>query len=518
MRTFSTEGPCDPARHHHLPAAPRLAEVLGLVDEGAYLLVRAPRRTGKTTSLRALAAELLRSGRYAALVVSAEVGEPLGDDVACAEEALLASLRLSAEHDLPPELRPPPLPASADGTRIWAPLSAWARVCPRPIVLFFDGTDTLHGAALRTVLRQLEIGFPRRPAAFPWSVVLSGTLDLRLEPFAAADDAPVRPGLTGPFETALSPESLRSFTGDEIRALYAQHTHETGQTFDEAAIRAAREATAGHPFLVQALGRELVTTVPRAEPIRETHVRTAIHHLVDHRTTPIDALAARLAEPRVRRVVEPLLAGTARVARAREDDIRHTRDLGLLAEDDPARIESGIHRALVPRLLASGVGRAITDDPARFYTTDGALDVEALLHAFAVFYTTHARHLVADAAYEAVAPELVFLGYLYRMVEPRGWVDVRWGGSHGRIDVMLRVPLPNGDEQHEAFVLVSRRKGEPGAKARAVGFLEDVLDAEKLVSGTVIVFDRRGKRAAGGRVKLKQTSTAKGRAARVLRA
>ncbi|MDI3288299.1 ATP-binding protein [Polyangium sp. 15x6] len=518
MRTFSTEGPCDPARHHHLPAAPRLAEGLGLVDEGAYFLVRAPRRTGKTTSLRALAAELLASGRYAALVTSAEVGEPLGNDVARAEEALLASIRLSAEHDLPPELRPPPLPASADGTRIWAALSAWARVCPRPLVLFFDGADTLHGAALRTVLRQLEIGFPRRPAAFPWSIVLAGQLDLRLEPFRAAGDAPVRPGLTGPFETALSPEPLRTFTEDEIRALYAQHTHETGQTFEKDAIRAAREATAGHPFLVQALGRELVTTVPRAEAIREPHVRAAIHHLVDHRVTPIDALAARLAEPRVRRVVEPLLAGTALVARALDDDIRHARDLGLLAEDDPARIESGIHRALVPRLLASSVGRAITDDPARFYTTDGALDVEALLHAFAVFYKTHARTLVANAAYEAVAPELVFLGYLYRMIEPRGRVDVRWGGSRGRIDVVLRVVLAGGDEQHEAFVLVSRRKGESGAKARAVGFLEDVLDAEGLASGTVVLFDRRGKRAAGERVKLEQRSTAKGRAAWVLRA
>ncbi|MDI1447033.1 ATP-binding protein [Polyangium sp. 6x1] len=518
MRTFSTEGPCDPARHYHLPAAPRLAEGLGLVDEGAYFLVRAPRRTGKTTSLRALAAELLASGRYAALVASAEVGEPLGDDLARAEESLLASIRLSAEHDLPPELRPPPFPASAEGTRIWAALSAWARVCPRPLVLLFDGADTLHGAALRTVLRQLEIGFPRRPAAFPWSVVLAGQHDLRLEPFAAAGDAPVRPGLTGPFEVALSPESLRRFSEDEVRALYAQHTHETGQTFDEAAIRAAWEATAGHPFLVQALGRELVTIVPRAESISEAHVHAAVHHLVDRRVTPIDALAARLAEPRVRRVVEPLLAGTALVARAHDDDIRHARDLGLLAEDDPARIEGGIHRALVPRLLASGIGRAVADDPARFYKTDGALDVEVLLHAFAVFYRTHARHLVADAAYEAVAPELVFLGWLFRMVERRGWVDVHWGGSHGRIDVTLRVPLQSGGEQHEAFVLSSRRKGEPGAKARAVGFLEDVLDAEDLASGTVVLFDRRVKRAAGERVKLKQTTTAKGRAARMLRA
>lgn len=505
MRTFTTEGPCDPARHYHLPLAPRLAEGLGLVDEGAYFLVRAPRRTGKTTTLRALAAELTASGRYAALVISAELGEPLGEDLARAEDVLLASLRLSAEHDLPPALCPPPFPASAEGARIWAALSAWARVCPRPLVLFFDGVDTLHGAALRTILRQLEAGHSRRPAAFPWSIALAADHDLRLES-------------PGPFTIAASSASLRSFTEDEIRALYTQHTHETGQAFDEGAIRAARAATAGHPFLVQALGRELVTHVPRAETIHEAHVHAALGRLVDRRVTPIDALAARLAEPRVRRVIEPLLAGTALVARAHEDDVRHARDLGLLAEDDPARVLGDLHRALVPRLLAAGAGRAVAGDPARFYKTDGALDVGALLHAFAVFYATHARHLVTDVAYEAVAPELVFLGYLYRMVEPRGWVDVRWGGSRGRIDVTVRVPLSGGDPQNEAFVLVSRRKGEPGAKARALGFLEDLLDAEGLGSGTVVVFDRRGKRAAGERVKLEETTTPKGRSARVLRA
>ena len=517
MRTFTTEGPCDPARHYHLPAAPRFAEGLGLVDEGAYFLVRAPRRTGKTTTLRALAAALTASGRYAALLSSAEIGEPLGDDLARAEGALLASIRLSAEHDLPTALRPPPFPDSAEGTRIWTALSSWARVCPRPLVLFFDGADALHGAALRTVLRQLEAGFPHRPAAFPWSIALAGARDFRLDPFSAGDE-PLRPGLTGPFTIASFPEALPRFTEPEIRAFYAQHTLETGQPFDDGAIAAACAATAGHPFLVQALGRELVARVPHPASIEASHVQSAKRHLVDRRTTPIDALAARLADPRVRRVVEPLLAGTALVAKAGEDDIRLARDLGLLAEDDPARVEGDIHRALVPRLLAQGTARAIADDPARFYKTDGALDVEALLHAFVVFYTTHARHLVAEAAYEGVAPELIFLGYLYRMVEPRGWVDVRWGGSHGRIDVTLRVPLSGGDEQHEAFILISRRKGETGAKARAVGFLEDVLDAEGLTRGTVVVFDRRGKRAAGERVKLEETTTAKGRAARVLRA
>ncbi|MCL9795526.1 P-loop NTPase family protein [Frankia sp. AgKG'84/4] len=52
----------------------------GLVDQDGYFVVHAPRQTGKTTALRALAAELTASGRSAALYFSCEFGEAAGDD------------------------------------------------------------------------------------------------------------------------------------------------------------------------------------------------------------------------------------------------------------------------------------------------------------------------------------------------------------------------------------------------------------------------------------------------------
>jgi stage III sporulation protein SpoIIIAA len=38
-----------------IPAAERLPEAPGLIDQGAYFVVHAPRQTGKTTTLRAIA-------------------------------------------------------------------------------------------------------------------------------------------------------------------------------------------------------------------------------------------------------------------------------------------------------------------------------------------------------------------------------------------------------------------------------------------------------------------------------
>ncbi|MCK9928248.1 hypothetical protein MXD62_13885 [Frankia sp. Mgl5] len=69
-----------------------------------YFVVHAPRQTGKTTTLRALARELTASGRYAAVLTSCEPGRPWSDDVSAAERAVLRTLQ---------EGRPTPCPPSS---------------------------------------------------------------------------------------------------------------------------------------------------------------------------------------------------------------------------------------------------------------------------------------------------------------------------------------------------------------------------------------------------------------------
>jgi hypothetical protein len=55
VRFFNVSGPCDPRFHYMLPAIERLPEAPALVERGAHFVVHAPRQTGKTTTLRALA-------------------------------------------------------------------------------------------------------------------------------------------------------------------------------------------------------------------------------------------------------------------------------------------------------------------------------------------------------------------------------------------------------------------------------------------------------------------------------
>lgn len=218
-RHFNTAGPCKPEFHYMLPPERRLPEVRALVEQQAYFGVHAPRQVGKTTALRSLAKSLTAEGRFAAVTVTMETGAAFPDDIGAAEDAILASWRSRAELWLPPTLRPPPWPQVAAGSRISAALAAWARACPRPLVAFLDEIDALRDRVLLSVLRQLREGHPNRPEGFPWSLGLVGLRDVRDYKIASGGSDSLH--TASPFNIKAESLTMRSFTADEVEALYA---------------------------------------------------------------------------------------------------------------------------------------------------------------------------------------------------------------------------------------------------------------------------------------------------------
>ena len=83
MRWFNTAGPVDAADHYLIPPLSRidLDGALRLVREKKYFVLRAPRQTGKTSALLALA-DLLNERGYHCLYVTVETARTAGDDVA----------------------------------------------------------------------------------------------------------------------------------------------------------------------------------------------------------------------------------------------------------------------------------------------------------------------------------------------------------------------------------------------------------------------------------------------------
>ena len=62
-RWFNTAGPCKADIHYMLSPTRRLPDIEGLIAQESYFVIHAPRQTGKTTAMLALAKQLTSSGR-----------------------------------------------------------------------------------------------------------------------------------------------------------------------------------------------------------------------------------------------------------------------------------------------------------------------------------------------------------------------------------------------------------------------------------------------------------------------
>jgi hypothetical protein len=457
------------------------------------------------------------------VVSSCEEGGAAGDNYGSAQRAVLRELALAAEVYLPPELRPRPFSQAGDEGLGAAALTAWAHACPRPLVLLFDEIDALRGQSLISVLRQLRAGFPRRPEHFPASVILCGLRDVRDYKAASGGD-PERLGTSSPFHIKLKSLRIGDFSRDELRALYAQHTEDTGQVFTETALARAYELTAGQPWLVNALGQELVEelAIPPDEPITAVHIDQAKERLILARATHLDSLVSKLVEPRVRRVIEPVLAGTFEGGDdAYTDDVSYVRALGLVAQDKPLRIANPIYREVIARVLAAPAEERIDASAARFLLPDGRLAFRRLLRAFAAFWREHGEVLASGMPYPEVAPQLVLMAFLQRVVNGGGFIDREYGVGRGRIDLLVRFPYekPGGARavQRRALELKVWRKGQKDPLRQGLAQIDEYLARLRLRRGTLVIFDARG-RLARKAPRFDEVTTPRGRTVTLLRA
>ncbi|MEP7121960.1 MAG: ATP-binding protein, partial [Byssovorax sp.] len=113
----------------------------------------------------------------------------------------------------------------------------------------------------------------------------------------------------------------------------------------------------GQPWLTNALTREIVEEmrVLPSEAITIEHVEQAKERLIVERSTHLHSLAARLQEPRVLRILEPVLAGGLVTEAAYNNDLGYVRDLGFVAATSPIRIANPIYQELIVRVLSASV-------------------------------------------------------------------------------------------------------------------------------------------------------------------
>ena len=501
MRFFNTEGPVVPQRHYCVPSLDRfdLGSILGLIEDQKYFILHAPRQTGKTSALQALAA-LLNSGThgpYRCLYLNVEGGQTAREDVGrgmgaifdvLAEGASQAFGDASVEH-----LGDQILAKGRPDMALYLLLTRWAASDPRPLVLLIDEIDALVGDTLLSVLRQLRTGYPQRPARFPQSIVLCGVRDLQEYRIYSRS---LGHEIAGGSAFNISAGSLRlgDFSRSELNALLRQHTQETGQPFQPEAIEQIWTQTRGQPWLVNALCQRSCFQDPealdRGNTISRDIIANSQEQLILERVTHFGQLATILREDRVRKVIEPILTCADHVD-IPSHDYEYLRDLGLIAAEGPLRIANPIYREVVPRELTYVKQQTLPVRTAWYVDGDQRLQMSKLLAAFQEYFRRHSEHGL-DPDYKEASSQLLLHAFLQRVVNGGGLVEREYAVGRGRTDLL--VTWPQGQSVQRFVIECKLLRGNlETAIARGLAQTASYMDRCSAEEGHLVIFDRSAK-------------------------
>ena len=500
MRFFNTAGPVRCQDHYCLPPLQRfnLPEILNLIGQKKYFVLHAPRQTGKTTCLLALMDYINSQNTHRALYINVEGAQGAREDVSRGIKAILLQMATRAQDHLGDSFLIQQLPKAfeecGEDAALEILLSSWSKSSPKPIVLLIDEIDSLVGDTLISVLRQLRSGYDKRPAGFPSTVVLCGVRDVRDYRIHSDQGKTV---ITGGSCFNIKAESLRlgNFSRPEVEALYRQHTDETGQAFEPAALEKAWDLTAGQPWLVNALAYEACFKMPegrdRSRPISCEMIIQAKERLISRRETHLDQLADKLREERVRRVIEPLLVGESFEKKFRSDDIDYVLDLGLISQDRTGAITiaNQIYQEIIPRQLTWDSQAGMALQTGWYILPDGRLDLARLLEAFQQFFREHSESWIERFDYREAGPQLLMQAFLQRIVNGGGRVEREYGLGRGRTDLLVVWPYPGG-VQRAVIELKLLQRSRAATVREGLAQVKGYADRCGAEQAHLVIFDR----------------------------
>ena len=256
-RYFETRGPVDAALHYVVPRTVELADFIARVKLGRYIVIFAPRQTGKTTFFRwALAALAAEDTTYFPIHLDFEAYKNytpaafyanLHEDILEEIEDVFQQRGIAMPDALTEFLSRATLTDHVAMIRFFR---RFARLLGNPrIVLLIDEFDGIPQALVSDFLYALR------------RVYVSKRID---------DRAPYSVGIVGVknitqlnYDRTISPFNIQeefhlpNFTLEQVQELLGQYTAEVGQPFDSAVVETLHRQTGGQPFLVNRLAQLL---------------------------------------------------------------------------------------------------------------------------------------------------------------------------------------------------------------------------------------------------------------------
>jgi len=499
MRRFGTQGPVHPEKNYVVSRATELADFVMRVKEGRYIVIFAPRQTGKTTFFqRALDVFADEEPTYFPIPLNFEVYEDcepaffytgLYEDLLEAIENVFTRRGDAFSEALAEFLQNAEITDHLSMGRFFRNFSKL--LGDQRVILIIDEFDGIPKEAVKGFLHSLRrIYVSNAISRCPHSVGIVGVknitqlnYDRTISPFNIQDEF-----------------NLPNFTLEQVQELLGQYTDEVGQAFVPEVIESIHKQTAGQPVLVnrfaQILTEELA--IPKTEPITMTHFATAHARLLEEDNVNLTHLVTNIRRDKR---FETLLMRIA----SYEIGIRFTRrneimnelaTYGVIKEstDGMCEILNPIYHYCILQAfkpLVNGLENEYlpADNVAGFQdylTPDGDVDMVTLLNNFQAFIARAGFRVlqVPDTPQEFIGQHLL-LAYLDQFVQLAGgvmYLEVQTGRGrmdllvyHNRKKYIVETKIWEGDSRYQA------------GKKQLVAYLK----LESTTEGYYIVFDHR---------------------------
>ena len=502
MRTFGTQGAVQPDRHYVVPRTEEVKDFINRVKDGRYIVLFAPRQTGKTTFFRlALATLAAEAPTYFPIQLSFDIYKNFS--VPDFYELLYKRIRKHIENVFQKRghVLSGALIQLLDNTQFshhgsmleffedFASLLA-VEYGEQKVVFIIDEFDGIPPAAVSDFLHTLHHIYHFEAERCLHSVGIVGVknitqlnYDRSISPFNIQDEF-----------------HLPNFTVEQVHDLFGQYTDEVGQPIASEAIESIHRQTAGQPFLVNRFGQILATEldIPKTEPITMAHFAQALTQLLEEDNTNLSHLTTNIQK---NRRFETLLMKITSYDKGvpfllRDDIISELAIYGVIAKDAEGMCEivNPIYQHCIMQTFQPLINGLECDyfpentsrDFSEYLTSDGQIEMGLLIENFKDFISRAGYKIlqVPETPQEFVGQYLLsaYLDQFVRTVGGTMFLEVPTG--RGRLDLIILY--------NQQKYIVETKVWE-GVRRYAAGKqqLAAYLKSEGAEEGYYIVFDHR---------------------------
>lgn len=498
MRTFGTRGTVQPDRHYVVPRTEEVQNFISRVKDGRYIVLFAPRQTGKTTffqlALTTLAAE---DPTYFPIQLDFQVMRNTASTVFYDRLHQLLRTQIQFVLQERSEAHQEKLRRFLENSQLtdaFSMIDFFQELVnllgSRRVVLLIDEFDGIPQPLVSDFLYTLRHIYLSNALLCPHSVGIVGVknitqldYDRSISPFNIQDEF-----------------HLPNFTLEQVRQLLGQYTDEIGQIFAPSVIESIHKQTAGQPFLVNRIAQILTEDldIPKAQTISPSHFDQAHVHILSENNTNLTHLTTNIQKDRR---FENLLMKIVSYDKGvpfilHNDIISALTTYGVIAKDASGMCEivNPIYQQCIMqtfRPLINGLEDRYFPENANedfwdYLTPAGHIKMEPLLDNFRDFITRAGYKIlqVPETPQEFVGQYLLsaYLDQFVRTVGGAMFLEVPTG--RGRMDLLI--------SYNQQKYIVETKIWE-GARRYAAGKkqLASYLKLEGTLEGYYIVFDHR---------------------------